>query len=150
MIQTFDEYDLAAFFLRCLRGTRNPEALKIVVCWKRQESGHRIIGGNPFNVDRPATFPTVADGVRATAGRLLTAHRWDGDGYENMLRAFDTGAPLWIIQAINQSSWSADRYGTTTGGKSRILIAYEQFDRFLIDEADTPLGPLPNMNPEYV
>ncbi len=161
-----DEYDIAYGFCKAVAPSKepSPEMLKAVASWKRAESGHMIERNNPWNLTHVpnmpgfkamdgsfAVFDDLASGIDATA-YFLEFQFSDGNwrGYDPIVAAIRAGDATYLMQAIAQSAWDANKYGTTTGGPNHIVEAYDSFGSFLMDNVNPgPLGSLPNANPTY-
>ncbi len=161
-----DEYDIAYAFCKAVAPSKepSPEMLKAVASWKRAESGHMIERNNPWNLTHVpnmpgfkamdgsfAVFDDLASGIDATA-YFLEFQFSDGNwrGYDPIVAAIRAGDATYLMQAIAQSAWDANKYGTTTGGPNHIVEAYDSFGSFLMDNVNPgPLGSLPSANPTY-
>ena len=156
MPDVVNEEDLAAYFLQQIPGANDtPNMRKVIVAWKRQESGHNIVRNNPWNVtvaadvaghvgniDGFAVYGSLKLGIQATAKLLLSASPTDWRGYQNIVASIQRGDATYLIQhALSQSAWDADRYGTLAGGPNHLLATYDAFKAYSIDTVSPgPVG----------
>lgn len=154
---TVSESALASAFLKELGAPDTPIMQKAVVAWLRGESGHTIIGNNPWNL-RPAAaaesgiktcgsrtsvssgqfavFCSPTDGARAAA-RLLIHGGNDYRGYGRVVKAARAGKPVDFLNALARSAWDAGRYGTKNGGPNKLLAVFASIVGLTVDQVNS-------------
>ena len=156
MPDVVNEEDLAVYFLQQIPNAHDtPEMRRVIVAWKRQESGHNIVRNNPWNITTAAdvaghvgseggfaVYGSLALGIEATARLLLSAGPTDWRGYQAIVGAIQDGNATYLIQhALSQSAWDAGHYGTLTGGPNHLLATYDAFKAYSIDTVSPgPVG----------
>lgn len=156
--KTVSENDLATAFLAQLGAPNTPAMRLAVIVWMRGETGHIIIGNNPFNL-RPgsditllssgsrvspgngtfATFATPQLGAQAAAQRLASSSSY---GYPAVVAAARKGSATGFLTALAASRWSSGGYGTRnpktgklTGKTTTLLASYAKAAPPSIDTA---------------
>ena len=156
MTDVVNEEDLAVYFLQQIPDAHDtPEMRRVIVAWKRQESGHNIVRNNPWNITVGAdvaghvgneggfaVYGSLALGAQATAKLLLSAGPTDWRGYQAIVAAIRSGDATYLIQhALSQSAWDAGHYGTLSGGPNHLVATYDAFKTYAIDTVSPgPVG----------
>ena len=156
MPDVVNEEDLAVYFLQQIPDAHDtPEMRRVIVAWKRQESGHNIVRNNPWNITVGAdvaghvgneggfaVYGSLALGAQATAKLLLSAGPTDWRGYQAIVAAIRSGDATYLIQhALSQSAWDAGHYGTLSGGPNHLVATYDAFKTYAIDTVSPgPVG----------
>lgn len=138
------ESAIASAFLVQLGAPNTPVMRAAVIAWMRKESGHSIIGGNPFNM-RPGTGDAAARigtrtamngngvfsvyaspliGAQAAADRLKASSSY---GYPAVVKAGRSGNPTSFLNALAHSQWSGNSHygmGKNFTGANSLLTVY--------------------------
>lgn len=162
-----NEKDLAIRFLDDIDAKAEPDMVKAVASWFRQESGSTVLRNNPWNLTSFqgmvglqkfegafAVFDNLTDGIKSTAIGLMDFPASDWRGYAQIVEAARSGDAQRFMQCLAQSAWDAGRYGTLTGGRNHIVNVYDSFgDYRTVSVEPGPNGPgfpepQPNPTPE--
>lgn len=113
-------FDVARDVVRKVGGDPNNTAIvRAVAVWLRFESGHTIIGNNPWNITGKgscgsrtarngqhfAVYCSIGDGTTATAS-LLKSNK----AYAGIVQAIRAGNALGFFTALVKSPWDAGHY----------------------------------------
>lgn len=139
------ESSIAAAFLTELGAPNTPAMRGAVIAWMRAESGHTIIGGNPFNMRPGAGDAGTRIGTRTSingngtfsvyaspiVGAQVAADRLKGTtsyGYPAVVKAAKTGSAVAFLNALAHSQWSGNSHygmGLHFTGANRLLAVYK-------------------------